>query len=119
MATHRADIDGLRAFAVIAVVFYHAGVAGFRWGFWGVDVFFVVSGFLITGILKRDLEAGRLSLSGFWARRMRRLVPAAGLAISATLLATVVVGSPLEWAIAGSDAAFSAGYALNLSLGLR
>jgi peptidoglycan/LPS O-acetylase OafA/YrhL len=73
---YRPEIDGLRAVAVLPVVLYHAGLAGFDGGFVGVDVFFVISGFLITSILKREIDAGRFSLLGFYERRARRIVPA-------------------------------------------
>lgn len=74
---HRAEIDGLRAIAVLAVVFYHFGVPGFGGGFMGVDVFFVISGFLIGGILWREQqETGRLALGQFYIRRIKRLAPA-------------------------------------------
>lgn len=72
---YRADVDGLRAVAVVAVVMYHARL-GFTGGYVGVDVFFVISGFLITTILKRKLKNGSFSLIDFWARRVKRLVPA-------------------------------------------
>ena len=58
---YRADVDGLRAVAVAIVVFYHAGMAAFGGGFVGVDVFFVISGYLITGLIRAELEAGRFS----------------------------------------------------------
>ncbi|MBV1862917.1 MAG: acyltransferase [Rhodobacteraceae bacterium] len=74
---YRREIDGLRAIAVLAVVFYHFSVPGFGGGFVGVDVFFVISGFLIGGILWRELVAtGRLSLARFYTHRLRRLAPA-------------------------------------------
>ncbi|MCP4208995.1 MAG: acyltransferase, partial [Shimia sp.] len=74
---HRAEIDGLRAIAVLAVVFYHFRVPGFGGGFIGVDVFFVISGFLIGGILWREQqETGRLALGQFYIRRIKRLAPA-------------------------------------------
>ena len=75
-ALHRPDIDGLRALAIVPVVLFHAHVAGFGGGFVGVDVFFVISGFLITGILARELEQGRFSLLRFYERRARRILPA-------------------------------------------
>jgi peptidoglycan/LPS O-acetylase OafA/YrhL len=69
----RADLEGLRGVAVILVLLYHARAPLVRGGFIGVDVFFVLSGFLITGIIVRELMGtGRLSLSGFYARRARR-----------------------------------------------
>ena len=84
----RADVDGLRAIAIVLVVGYHAGVARFGGGFIGVDVFFVISGFLISRNLLREAETtDRIALSGFWARRIRRLVPALALVVTATLIA--------------------------------
>ncbi|MBU2959505.1 acyltransferase [Citreicella sp. C3M06] len=74
---YRSDIDGLRAIAVIAVVLYHFGVPGFSGGFTGVDIFFVISGFLIGGILWREHDAtGTISLRQFYLRRFKRLAPA-------------------------------------------
>jgi peptidoglycan/LPS O-acetylase OafA/YrhL len=75
-AGYRPDIDGLRAIAVLPVVFYHVGVRGFSGGFVGVDVFFVISGYLITGILTRDVAAGRYSIAEFYRRRVLRIFPA-------------------------------------------
>jgi peptidoglycan/LPS O-acetylase OafA/YrhL len=73
---YRADIDGLRAVAVLAVVLYHFKVPGFSGGFVGVDVFFVISGFLIASLIKRELEDERFSLLHFYERRVRRIIPA-------------------------------------------
>ena len=73
---YRADLDGLRAVAVIPVVLFHLGVTALPGGFVGVDVFFVLSGFLITSLLATDLERGAFSLSAFYDRRIRRIVPA-------------------------------------------
>ena len=85
--TPRKDIQGLRALAVIAVVLYHAGVPHISGGFIGVDFFFVLSGFLITGLLVSELEqSGRISLSEFWGRRARRLIPASALVLIVTTL---------------------------------
>jgi peptidoglycan/LPS O-acetylase OafA/YrhL len=83
----RPDIEGLRAIAIVAVLLAHAGVPFLAGGYVGVDVFFVISGFLITGLLVRELEGtGTISLRGFYARRAKRLLP-----LSAVLLATVGV----------------------------
>lgn len=73
---YRPDIDGLRAIAVLSVVFYHAGFPGFSGGFIGVDVFFVISGFLITKIVWSELEDDRFSLINFYVRRVKRIFPA-------------------------------------------
>ncbi|NKB33213.1 MAG: acyltransferase family protein [Pseudomonadales bacterium] len=73
---HRPEIDGLRAIAVVPVMFFHAGIAFFPGGYVGVDVFFVISGYLITNLILQDLETGRFSLTNFYQRRARRILPA-------------------------------------------
>lgn len=73
--SYRPDIDGLRAVAVLSVLFYHAHL-GFPGGYVGVDIFFVISGFLITGLLLKAITKGTFSYVDFWERRVRRLVPA-------------------------------------------
>jgi peptidoglycan/LPS O-acetylase OafA/YrhL len=73
---YRADIDGLRALAVLSVIFHHYLVPGFRGGFVGVDVFFVISGFLIAAHIESEIAAGRFSLLAFYERRIRRILPA-------------------------------------------
>ncbi len=82
---YRAEIDGLRAIAVLMVVLFHAGFDAFRGGYIGVDLFFVISGFLITTIILQDLAQGRFSLSAFYERRARRILPALLLVVTATL----------------------------------
>ncbi|CCD90338.1 putative acyltransferase [Bradyrhizobium sp. ORS 285] len=86
--SHRADIDALRAIAVVIVVLFHLKIAGFEAGFAGVDVFFVISGYLITGQILRDVGAGRFSLSEFYLRRARRILPA----LVTTIAGTFAVG---------------------------
>ncbi|OCX66392.1 hypothetical protein BFP70_05035 [Thioclava sp. SK-1] len=86
---YRPEIDGLRSLAVIPVVAFHAGVSAVPGGFVGVDVFFVISGFLITSLLAEDIAAGRYSLIGFYERRARRILPALFVMIAACL--------PLAW----------------------
>ena len=87
----RPDVEGLRAVAVVLVVLFHAGVPGVSGGFVGVDVFFVISGFVITGLLLRERRAsGRTSILNFYARRFRRILPAATLVIVATVIASYV-----------------------------
>src|SRR3954452_14462023 len=88
---YRPEIDGLRAVAVVPVVLYHAHVPGVSGGLVGVDVFFVLSGFLITGILAGDLPAGRFSILTFYERRVRRIFPA--------LFAMLAVASVLAYAL--------------------
>jgi peptidoglycan/LPS O-acetylase OafA/YrhL len=73
---YRADIDGLRALAVIPVLFYHVGVPGFAGGFVGVDIFFVISGYLICGMIDGDIRSGSFSLGNFYKRRILRILPA-------------------------------------------
>lgn len=85
---YRADIDGLRAVAILPVVLFHLGVASLSGGFVGVDIFFVISGFLITGILEREVAAGCFSIVSFYERRVRRIFPA----LFAVLLVTMLAG---------------------------
>ncbi len=95
MTAYRADIDGLRALAVLPVMLFHAGVSSFAGGFVGVDVFFVVSGFLITSILVRDIDAGSFSLSRFYERRVRRLFPALLLVVAVSIPVALLILVPL------------------------
>ena len=91
----RPDIEGLRAIAITSVVLYHAGIARVSGGFVGVDLFFVLSGFLISGMLVREIETtGRVHLANFWARRVRRLLPAATLVLLLTVLVATIVLPP-------------------------
>jgi peptidoglycan/LPS O-acetylase OafA/YrhL len=96
-AKYRPDIDGLRAIAIISVVFFHAAFPGFSGGFVGVDVFFVISGFLITSLLFNEaVSTGRVSLSAFYARRVRRLMPAGLLVVAVTLLLGGIFMAPVS-----------------------
>jgi peptidoglycan/LPS O-acetylase OafA/YrhL len=116
----RPDIEGLRAVAVLAVVLFHAGVPGLDGGFIGVDVFFVVSGFLITGLLWREVTStGRVRLTRFFGARARRLLPAATLVLVATAVATALVVPPLQARTVFGDAVASALYVGNYRLALR
>jgi peptidoglycan/LPS O-acetylase OafA/YrhL len=87
MVKYRPDVDGLRAVAVLPVVLFHAGVAGFGGGFVGVDVFFVISGYVITLRLLSDLQEGRFSIIDFYERRVRRIFPALFFMIGLTTVA--------------------------------
>ena len=93
---YRSDIDGLRALAVLSVVLFHAGVAGFDGGYVGVDIFFVISGYLITGRILSGLYQGRFSFGDFYAGRARRIVPALAAAVFATLAASFYLLMPDE-----------------------
>ena len=109
----RPDIEGLRGVAVLMVVLFHAGLGGVAGGFIGVDVFFVISGFLITGLLVREHgRTGRIALLPFYARRARRLLPAAVVVLVVTLLAAMNLVAPLDRpavALDGAAAALSIG----------
>src|SRR6201998_8855 len=93
----RPDIEGLRAVAVIAVVLYHAGIPGFGGGYIGVDVFFVISGFLITGLLWREVgTTNTIELGRFYGARARRLLPAAATVGIATAVGAAIALPPLQ-----------------------
>lgn len=100
---YRRDIDGLRGIAVLMVVLFHAGGL-VRGGFVGVDVFFVISGYLITGILLREWEQGSLDLGRFWERRVRRIVPAAMVMTLVTLFLGYWLLLPEAFAKLGASA---------------
>ena len=93
--TRRGDIEGLRALAVLLVVAYHAGVTQLAGGYVGVDVFFVISGFLITSLLLREVEeTHQVDLGQFWARRMRRILPMSVVVVVATVVASIFMLEP-------------------------
>jgi peptidoglycan/LPS O-acetylase OafA/YrhL len=103
--SYRPDLDGLRAIAVTAVVLYHAGMPGFRGGFVGVDIFFVISGFLIGGIVFRQVTAGSFTFAGFYTRRARRILPALISVTAAACAAGYLLLPPREYAHASVSAA--------------
>src|SRR5271163_2528932 len=93
----RADIEGLRGVAVLLVVGCHCGISWCGGGFVGVDIFFVISGYLITGLLALEYrESSRIDLAEFFARRARRLMPACATVLAATLLAAGLFLAPQE-----------------------
>lgn len=111
---YRRDIDGLRAVAVLAVVLFHFGVPGFTGGFVGVDVFFVISGYLITSIIWREREARRFSFIDFWARRARRILPALFVMILATLAVGWFLLAPKDYEELGRSIHYQAVFTSNL-----
>jgi peptidoglycan/LPS O-acetylase OafA/YrhL len=111
---NRRDIDGLRALAVIPVVLFHYGFNGFSGGFVGVDVFFVISGYLITTIICREIEAGRFSFRDFWARRARRIIPALSLVMAAALIAGWLLLPPNDYAQLGRAVRYQAMFISNV-----
>ncbi len=118
--TFRADIEGLRAVAVLAVVLFHASVPGIGGGFVGVDVFFVISGFLITGLLWREVSStGSVRLSSFYGARARRLLPASATVGVVTMAASAILLPPLQARPAITDGIASALYVSNYQFVLR
>src|ERR1039458_2545764 len=105
----RPDIQALRALAVLLVVLYHANIPGIHGGFRSVDVFFVVSGFVITNVLLRERASkNTTSIPGFYARRIRRILPAATVVLIATIFATYRWLSFITGASSAEDAKFVA-----------
>ncbi|WP_165795434.1 acyltransferase family protein [Deinococcus koreensis] len=120
--SYRPELDGIRALAVLSVIFYHFDLPPFRGGYIGVDIFFVISGYLITGLIRQQLETGSFSFRNFYVRRFRRLIPAsitvilgtsllAGALFSSEMLAEhgkLSVASALS--LANRELYFSSGY---------
>lgn len=116
----RADIEGLRAVAVLAVLLFHAGVPGLNGGYVGVDVFFVVSGFLITSLIVNERQTtGRIALGGFYARRVRRLLPVSALVAVSTLVASWIWLEPLRLRSLATDVLGVATFSSNLVFAQR
>ncbi len=113
---YRPDIDGLRAVAVLAVVGFHAAPHYLPGGFVGVDVFFVISGFLITRLLLVEAERGTLTLAGFWSRRVRRIFPALFTVLAATLAAGWYLLLTNEFTSLSRHAVASAAFVQNVVL---
>ncbi|MDN5744933.1 MAG: acyltransferase, partial [Nocardioidaceae bacterium] len=116
----RGDIEGLRALAVVSVLLYHAGLAWTPGGFVGVDVFFVISGFLITSLMLREVQReGCLRLGRFWARRARRLLPASALVLAFSAVVTVLWLPVISRKDFGGDIVGAGLYLVNWRLGYR
>lgn len=112
--SYRADIDGLRALSIVLVVGYHALPWLTSDGFIGVDIFFVISGFLITGIILTELEAGTFSPLKFYARRVRRIFPALIVVLLATYLIGWFVLLPDGFSLLGENIAAGVAFVSNL-----
>ena len=115
-ADYRSDIDGLRAIAVCLVVIYHAFPSALPGGYVGVDVFFVISGYLITGIIVREGEKGIFSFRRFYARRVKRIFPALAVVLCGTLAIGWFVLSPTALADLGSHVVSSAAFVPNITV---
>ena len=111
---YRADVDGLRAVAVAAVLVYHAFPRWLPGGFVGVDVFFVISGYLISGIILESASGGHFSVAGFYARRFRRIFPALSIVLASALAAGWYMLYADDYAGLGKHTAAGAGFAANL-----
>jgi peptidoglycan/LPS O-acetylase OafA/YrhL len=115
-AAYRPDIDGLRAIAVLLVLVFHAFPGRLPGGFVGVDVFFAISGFLISGLILRDLREGTFSVGGFYVRRVRRIFPALALFLVVSLIAGYLLLTPTEFVDLGWHTAAGAAFTANLAL---
>ena len=111
---YRAEIDGLRALAVVPVVLFHLGLPGVSGGFVGVDVFFVISGYLITTILLREIHAGTYSLTGFYERRARRIFPALFVVLAMTTVIAAILLLPSELETYGSTLVGAVAFVSNI-----
>lgn len=111
---YRREIDGLRAIAVLSVMLFHAGLAGVSGGYVGVDVFFVISGYLISGIILRETAEGRFTFANFYERRIRRIVPALTVVLIATAIAAWFILPPEQMQSMAQSAAATVGFVANL-----
>jgi peptidoglycan/LPS O-acetylase OafA/YrhL len=113
---YRGDVDGLRAVAILSVLVYHAFPDVLAGGFIGVDIFFVISGFLITGIIIESIDAGRFSIADFYVRRVRRIFPALAVVLAACLAVGWFALLPHDFELLGKHVAGGAGFISNLVL---
>jgi peptidoglycan/LPS O-acetylase OafA/YrhL len=111
----RPDVQGMRAIAIFLALVYHAGVPGFRGGYVGIEVFFVISGFVITGLLLRERAGtGHTSLRSFYGRRVRRIMPAATLVIIVTVIASYALLGPLIGNQTADDGRWASVFLINV-----
>lgn len=111
---YRADIDGLRAFAIIPVVLYHAGISLFSGGFVGVDIFFVISGYLITTIILNDIDKGKFSIQQFYFRRIKRIFPALYFFLAVTTLLCWFLYLPKDFEAYGKSVYYTVIFVSNI-----
>lgn len=116
---YRPDIDGLRALAVLPVVFFHFDFPGFSGGFIGVDIFFVISGYLITSLIVAALDAKSFSVARFYRRRIQRIIPAFIVLLVVVALASIALLPPKELALFGLSAAAAAAFCSNIFFALH
>lgn len=114
VAGYRPDLDGLRSLAILPVVLYHYGLGMLSGGFVGVDVFFVISGFLITSLLLREIDAGKFSMVRFYERRARRILPALFFVLAVTTALAVLVLLPIDLENYGKSLVATAGFSSNV-----
>ncbi|MCQ8186655.1 acyltransferase family protein [Parvularcula maris] len=114
LSGYRADIDGLRAVAVLLVIFFHLGTGWFPGGYVGVDVFFVISGFLITKIIAAEIDLGKFTYASFYARRARRLFPALYVMIAAVLVGGLFFQLPNDFVTIGQTAISAVLFSANI-----
>jgi peptidoglycan/LPS O-acetylase OafA/YrhL len=112
--SYRPDIDGLRAIAVLAVVLYHCGVPGFNGGFTGVDIFFVISGFLITSLVKSGIDKKSFSFSEFYERRARRLAPALAVVLLSSFAVAFLYFTQLDFELFSKSLFATSAFASNV-----
>lgn len=112
--SYRPDIDGLRAVAVLSVVLFHTGVPLMSGGYVGVDIFFVISGYLITSLMLKDMNAGSFTIGGFWVRRFRRILPALFVMVAGTMLAGWFLLLPDDYKSLGAEVMSQAAFGSNI-----
>lgn len=116
---YRTDIDGLRALAVVPVVLFHLDIVGFSGGYVGVDIFFVISGYLITGLIAADIRHGRFTIANFYERRIRRIFPALFFMLACVLVAGLLLFMPQDVRSLNTSVAATALFVSNIHLWLN